>query len=194
MNTPPKATCHSCNGTGIDPTVGFLDCEFCTPAFAGVSLSAPEQPEPKCPTCNDHGEVGCLRPDGYDGERCPECNPATVKRYHVTLGGLVEGQALGRLNAVLAADHDRVTAERDALRNEIGQVTGEYDRALNKIDALQQLLAEADERVDVLKTALKKISVRCLAYIEAEREMPEPSVEVCQMIAEAALKPAEARQ
>lgn len=38
-----------------------------------------------------------------------------VKRYHVTEAGLVEGEALGRLSVVLAADHDRVTAERDAL-------------------------------------------------------------------------------
>lgn len=80
MNTPPKAPCHSCNGTGIDPTVGFLDCEFCTPAFAGVSLSAPEQPEPTRTMCNDHGEIGCLRSGGYDSERCPDCNPATCNK------------------------------------------------------------------------------------------------------------------
>lgn len=76
MTTPPKAPCHYCNGTGIDPTVDFLDCEFCSPAWAEVSPLAPKQPEPKCETCNDHGEIGCLRPDGYDGERCPDCNPA----------------------------------------------------------------------------------------------------------------------
>ncbi|WLI54500.1 hypothetical protein [Pseudomonas sp. FP833] len=65
-------------------------------------------------------------------------------------------------------------------------------RLTEKIDALQALLTAADERADVLETALKKISARCVAYIEAEREMPESSVEVCQMIASAALKPAEA--
>lgn len=32
-----------------------------------------------------------------------------VKRYHVTDAGLVEGQALGRINVVLGADHDRVS-------------------------------------------------------------------------------------
>lgn len=74
------------------------------------------------------------------------------------------------IRCVREADFDRVTAERDAL---------------------QQRLTAADERVDVLETALKKISARCVAYIEAEREMPEPSVEVCQMIASAALRPAE---
>ncbi|MFL1495616.1 hypothetical protein [Pseudomonas antarctica] len=53
-----------------------------------------------------------------------------VKRYHVTEAGLVEGQSLGRINVVLGADHDRVTAERDAL---------------------QRRLTAADERVDLLE-------------------------------------------
>ncbi|WP_257605327.1 DUF4406 domain-containing protein [Pseudomonas sp. UMAB-40] len=39
-----------------------------------------------------------------------------VKRYHVGDTGLVEGTALGRPSVVLAADFDRVTAERDALQ------------------------------------------------------------------------------
>lgn len=101
-----------------------------------------------------------------------EITVSEVKRYYVNLDhgtrySPVDGcdQAMNK-----AEDFDRVTAERDAL---------------------QQRLTAADERADMLETALKKISVRCLAYIEAEREMPEPSVEVCQMIAEAALKPAE---
>ena len=55
-----------------------------------------------------------------------------VKRYHVTEAGLVEGQALGRINVVLGADHDRVTAE---------------------CDALQVLLTTADEKNDTLSTA-----------------------------------------
>lgn len=50
-----------------------------------------------------------------------------------------------------AADFDRVTAERDALRNEVGQVKGEYDRAVNKVDALQVLLTTGDEENDALK-------------------------------------------
>ncbi|WP_155952214.1 hypothetical protein [Pseudomonas sp. CHM02] len=140
MNTPPKAFCHSCNGTGIDPAVGFLDCEFCKLSPAGVSLSAPEQPDPSCDTCNDRGEIGCLRPDGYDGDRCPECNPATVKRYHVTEAGLVEGPALGRLNVVLGADHDRVTAERDALQQRL-------TAAEQRNEELVELLRDASEYV-----------------------------------------------
>ena len=155
MNTPPKASCHFCNGTGIDPTVGFLDCEFCTPAFAGVSLSAPEQPEPKCATCNDHGEIGCLRPGGYDGEHCPDCNPATVKRYHITEAGLVEGQALGRINVVLGADHDRVTADADRLRAELECSRGDFAQLERISDALQQRLTAADERADVLEGLLR---------------------------------------
>lgn len=58
-----------------------------------------------------------------------------VKRYHVTEAGLVEGSALGRINVVLGADHDRVTAERDAL---------------------QALLTAADERVDLLEGLLRR--------------------------------------
>lgn len=47
-------------------------------------------------------------------------------------------------------------AERDALRNEVGQVKGEYDRAVNKIDALQALLTAADERADQAVTIIGK--------------------------------------
>lgn len=137
MSIPTKSTCHSCNGTGIDPTVGFLDCEFCTPAYAGVSLSAPEQPEPKFATCNDHGEIGCLRPDGYDSERCPDCNPlmvtSEVKRYHVGDTGLVEGLALGRISVVLLADFERVKAERDALQQRLNVTDQQNDELANKM-------------------------------------------------------------
>lgn len=56
----------------------------------------------------------------------------SVKRYHVTETGLVEGQALGRINVVLGADFDRITAERDAL---------------------QQRLTTADQRIDELEAA-----------------------------------------
>ncbi|MFL1477814.1 hypothetical protein [Pseudomonas grimontii] len=59
-----------------------------------------------------------------------------VKRYHVTETGLVEGESLGRLSVVLAADFDRVTAERDAL---------------------QALLTAADEREDVLEGLIGEV-------------------------------------
>lgn len=70
----------------------------------------------------------------------------------------------------LLADIDRVTAERDAL---------------------QKRLTAADERADLLEVALRKIKARLDAYSEADMRMPESSVEVCQMIADAALKPAD---
>ncbi|XMB47436.1 hypothetical protein QQ999_16115 [Pseudomonas fluorescens] len=177
MTTPPKATCHSCNGTGIDPVVGFLDCEFCTPAFAGVSLSAPEQPEPKCETCNDHGYIGCLRPDGYDGERCPDCNPAVVKRYHVTEAGIVEGSALGRINVVLASDYDAAVTHIRDLELLAGQEMKSTELATNaglrvclERDALQALLTAADERVDVLSqgSALGDVHLERLRQIDVE--------------------------
>ena len=159
--TMPKAPCHYCNGTGIDPTVGFLDCEFCTPTTTGASMSAPEQPEPKCATCNDHGEIGCLRPDGYDGERCPDCNPGTVKRYHVTEAGLVEGRALGRINVVLELDFDTALKHiRELLalaRQEMKSTelaTNAALRMCRERDALQQDLTKRDERLDVLEGLL----------------------------------------
>ena len=198
MTTPPKAPCHSCNGTGIDPTVGFLDCEFCSPAFAGVSLSAPEQPEPKCETCNDHGEIGCLRPDGYDGERCPDCNPATVKRYYVGKYGLVEGEALGRLSVVLGADHDRVTAERDAalgreaaLQEELKvsmldhkNTTDAGARAMAERDALQQRLTAADERADTATSLIRRIVANFDTEIECHEDVEPNELEHDQVLAE----------
>lgn len=63
----------------------------------------------------------------------------------------------------LGEDFDRVTAERDAA---LGRVTE-------------------------LETALRKIKLRLDAYAEADMRMPEPSVEVCQAIADAALNPSE---
>lgn len=68
---------------------------------------------------------------------------------------------------------------------------GKHTQAIRERGALQQLLTAADERVDMLETALSKIKLRLDAYAEADMRMPEPSVEVCQMIAGAALKPAE---
>ncbi|NVZ61223.1 hypothetical protein HX867_03935 [Pseudomonas gingeri] len=60
-----------------------------------------------------------------------------VKRYHLFTGELAEGcGGLGRINVVLCADHDRVTAERDAL---------------------QQRLTAADERADVLEGLLRRV-------------------------------------
>lgn len=58
-----------------------------------------------------------------------------VRRYYVGKYGLIEGESLGRLSVVLAAEFDRVTAERDSLH---------------------ALLTAADERVDVLEGLLRR--------------------------------------
>lgn len=84
-----------------------------------------------------------------------------VKRYHVTEAGLVEGQALGRINVVLGADHDRVTAERDAL---------------------QQLLNAKDERADLLEGLLRTW--------RHGRDMTLKDFEILRDQTDAALKPA----
>lgn len=84
-----------------------------------------------------------------------------VKRYHVTETGLVEGESLGRLSVVLAADFDRVTAERDAALAELGRYQSLFNQAQKAIDRLNELhrkrmaeigqrLTAADERADVL--------------------------------------------
>lgn len=67
---------------------------------------------------------------------------------------------------IRCADFDRVTAERDALRNEVGQVKGEYDRAVNKIDALQALLTAADEDLDRAGGAYLNKNAECLKLRE----------------------------
>ncbi|QCG66577.1 hypothetical protein [Pseudomonas veronii] len=90
-----------------------------------------------------------------------------VKRYHVTETGLVEGESLGRLSVVLAADFDRVTAERDAALAELGRYQSLFNQAQKAIDRLNELhrkrmaeigrrLTAADERADVLEGLLNR--------------------------------------
>ncbi|WP_044271197.1 hypothetical protein [Pseudomonas fluorescens] len=76
-----------------------------------------------------------------------------VKRYYVHWNDQRYVADPKNGNLVMVEDFDRVTADRDALRNEVGQVKGEYDRAVNKVDALQALLTAADEKNDTLSTA-----------------------------------------
>lgn len=84
-----------------------------------------------------------------------------VKRYDMCgfEGGLVECKDGTWYHM---DDFDRVTAELDTalgceavLRDELGAAKGEYDRAVNKVDALQQRLTAADERADVLEGLLR---------------------------------------
>lgn len=118
-----------------------------------------------------------------------------VKRYHVTETGLVEGESLGRLSVVLAADFDRVTAGRDAALAELGRYQSLFNQAQKAIDRLNELhrkrmaeigrsLTAADERADVLTSALEGM----LEYFHEGHSDGECfSVEM----AKAALKPAE---
>ena len=73
-----------------------------------------------------------------------------VQRYYVGKYGLVEGQALGRLSVVLAADFDK--ANRlflDAAERCIASERREKE--------LQALLTAADERADVLEVIVGEV-------------------------------------
>lgn len=74
-----------------------------------------------------------------------------VKRYYVTEAGLVEGQALGRINVVLAADYD--SAVQCFLTAAEGCVSAE-----RRERALQQRLTAADERWGELVSAVRSIN------------------------------------
>ena len=93
-----------------------------------------------------------------------------VKRYHVTDAGLVEGQALGRINVVLGADHDRVTADADRLRAELECSRGDFVQLERISDALQQRLTAADERADVLEGLLRTSLLAMSRIYEAGRD------------------------
>ena len=120
-----------------------------------------------------------------------------VKRYHVTEAGLVEGQALGRINVVLGADFDNATRLfLDADERCISSERREKE--------LQQRLAAADERVDVLEQALKFYAEREHYHFESGNwdtvsgeplnilwNGDEPDFIEDGAVARAALKPAE---
>lgn len=57
-----------------------------------------------------------------------------------------------------------------------------------EIDRLQRRDSRQMARIRMLEAALRKIKTRLDAYAESDMRMPEPSVEVCQAIADAALK------
>lgn len=84
-----------------------------------------------------------------------------VRRYYVGKYGLVEGEALGRLSVVLAAEFDRVTAERDSLHD---LLTAADERAGELLIMLRmawvdtEVSAENCRRIDA---ALKPAEVKC---------------------------------
>ncbi|MDW8840117.1 hypothetical protein ORA50_07705 [Pseudomonas carnis] len=114
-----------------------------------------------------------------------------VKRYHVTEAGLVEGSALGRINVVLGADFDQVTARLKEGITKHWQIVCDQ-RA--KIDALQALLTAADERADVLEGLLQTINAKASkSHISQSLWRLKTDMANIAQVTEAALKPAEGR-
>lgn len=120
-----------------------------------------------------------------------------VKRYHVTETGLVEGESLGRLSVVLAADFDRVTAGRDAALAELGRYQSLFNQAQKAIDRLNELhrkrmaeigrsLTAADEREDRLESGVKweaeRNALLLASLTEAEDMLSVTSLEAGQRI------------
>ncbi|MBJ2290715.1 hypothetical protein JFT44_12295 [Pseudomonas sp. MF5691] len=112
-----------------------------------------------------------------------------VKRYHVTEAGLVEGQALGRINVVLGPDYD--SAVQCFLTAAEGCVAAE-----RRERALQALLTAADERADTATSLIQRIVANFDTEIEFHEDVEPNDLEHDQVMAEmrvflAALKPAE---
>lgn len=101
------------------------------------------------------------------------------------------GKKVSELLSNRTAERDAALGREAALQKCISTLELIINSGANRCGALQARLTAADEREDVLVTALSKIKLRLDAFVEAERDMPSPSVEVCQSIAYAALKPAE---
>lgn len=67
---------------------------------------------------------------------------------------------------VLASDFDRVTAERDALAQNLRFAEEGYQSFAEENDKLQQCLTAADERADVLETEVARLNRVKLALKE----------------------------
>lgn len=87
-----------------------------------------------------------------------------VKRYGMSGfgGGMIE---IDDGPFVVAEDFDAqrlradtAEAERDDLKNEVGQVKGEYDRAVNKLASAEQRIAELDSQNTRLEILLRRAS------------------------------------
>lgn len=81
-----------------------------------------------------------------------------VRRYYVGKYGLVDGEALGRLSVVLAAEFDRVTAERDSLHDLLTAADERADHwrsvASESTCRAAELNAQADETDRVLRRSV----------------------------------------
>lgn len=100
-----------------------------------------------------------------------------VKRYHVTEAGLVEGQALGRINVVLGPDYD--SAVQCFLTAAEGCVAAE-----RRERALQQRLTAADERADTATSLIQRIVANFDTEIEYHEDVEPNDLEHDQVMAE----------
>lgn len=89
---------------------------------------------------------------------------------------------------VLSRDYMAREAE---LKNEIGEVKGEYDRAVNKVDALQQRLTAADERADVLEGLLLRTNDLLYEIQGDPGAVPSSAIDALRGEVFTALKPAD---
>ena len=133
-----------------------------------------------------HPDAGRIYAEALD--RVTAERDAERRRADVAVADANDAESAGKKVSELLATR---TAERDAALAELKTQTLRADAAVGDANEAEQRLTAADERAVALETALLKIKARLDAYAEADMRMPEPSVEVCQMIADAALKPAE---
>lgn len=84
-----------------------------------------------------------------------------VKRYHLTETGLVEGESLGRLSVVLAADFDTLQSRLDDTER---QRRAEFDAS----QAAERLVAELQQRLTAADEELAQCQSMALMIEEKE--------------------------
>lgn len=108
-----------------------------------------------------------------------------VKRYHLTETGLVEGESLGRLSVVLAADYDAAVEQIAQLEqlNVLGQETvtlglNTTARLVAERDALQLQLNQRDERIDRLEADKRAMTETHVLYTWLRKKCDQSSNDV----------------
>lgn len=162
-NTTP---CGFCKGTGIEP--GETNCIWCD--NTGIDWA---------------GRPGDI-PVAIPAAIMPAVDPLRIALEHIqkTVGqSRTQTRRLrwiGKRAELALAGRPYVASEHELPPNG----DSEHFKLLRQKTALK-------DRVDLLEGALGKINLRLNAYFEADQDMPLHSVEVCQMIVDAALKPTE---
>lgn len=106
----------------------------------------------------------------------------SVKRYHVGDAGLVEGEALGRLNVVLAADHDAAIAHMRLGMKQLEQSEQQAQetvtlalstslRVSRENEALQERLNKSDQAADETMDAGEKVLAEAERLLARTREL-----------------------